>query len=117
MTTATVVFRLNESHVFTSPFVNQLSNDFTRNCGLIDQRNEDSFRFRLDSFNSKCDRCAHLAIRIGINGELKIKVFQLLSNIVSSMAHDDDDFFDTCRAQTLKAAFDNGALAKGEQWL
>src|SRR5205823_223493 len=78
MTTATVVFRLNESHLFTSPFVNQLSNDFTRNGGLIDQRNQYSLGLRANSLNSTCDRCAHLAIRIGIDSELDVKIFQLL---------------------------------------
>src|SRR5436305_533703 len=117
MTTAAVVFRLNESHVFTSPFVNQLSNDFTRNGGLIDQRNQYSLGLRANSLNSTCDRCAHLAIRIRIDSELDVKIFQLLSNIVSSMAHDDDDIFDTRRAQTVKAGFDNGTFAKGEQRL
>src|SRR5207248_10884435 len=117
MTTATVVFRLNESHLFTSPFVNQKSNDVTRNGGLIDQRNQYSLGLRANSLNWTCDRCAHLAIRIGIDGEVKIKIFQLLSNVVSSMAYDDDDFFDSRRAQTVEAGFDNGTFAKGEQRL
>ena len=49
MTTAAVVFRLNESSVSMSPFVYQLSNGFTGNRGLIDQRDEDSFCLRADS--------------------------------------------------------------------
>src|SRR5437588_12710527 len=112
MTSAAVVFRLNESRAGMSPFVNQLSNYFTRNRGLSDQRDQDSFRFRVDSFNSTCNRCAHFAVRIGIDSELKIKIFQVLSNIVSSMAYDHDDVFDIRRTQTLEAGFDNGVCAK-----
>src|SRR2546426_1261067 len=114
MTTAAVMFRLNDLRASTSPFINQLSDGFTRNRGLIDQRDQYSFCLRANSFNSKCDRCAHLAIRIGIDGELKIKISQLLSNIVSSMTYDDDDAFDIRRAQTVKTGFDNGAFAKGQ---
>src|SRR2546429_1238172 len=78
MTTATVVFWLNDSRASTSPFVNQKSNDFTRNGGLIDQRNQYSLGLGANSLNSTCDRCAHLAIRIGIDSELDVKIFQLL---------------------------------------
>ena len=63
------------------------------------------------------NRHAHFTGRLRIQSEGDRAMLELRSHVIRAMTGNDDDLFDSGRAQVADTGFNYGAIAEGKQWL
>src|SRR5436190_13637981 len=73
------------------PFVKNQFDGRTGNRWMIGWRDQDGPEFFAKLAGSQCDRSSHRCVRIGIDDKRNSSRLQLLANLLSPVADDDDD--------------------------
>src|SRR5436309_2335427 len=98
MPPAAIEFRLDELSSL-KPCIDDGLDRVTRNCRMIDERDQQGISPGAYLLDPARDRYAHFAFRIIIEGKGDIRILQMLTHLIRAMTNDNNNFIDGCVAK------------------
>src|SRR5205807_9482859 len=96
------------------PLMDQCRDHFHRNCRMVHRGDEGSSCALRQFANATGDRSAHFTFRIRIERECHWKTLELPAHLFTSVAHHDDNRFDSGFAQSGNTVLDDSFVTEGK---